>query len=178
MQDVAVVRVHDDWDPRGASRKTAEEPGLCSVRMDDGRPPGTEGAMESKERTEVGQRRDLASEPGQPLTCHALLRREIEHVAFPRRLPPNDEARLVAQRLETGAQENHVHRRSPDVQAGEDAYYTYASGAVVHLLDPQPFSCRSQLSSVSSAQIWGERSAAALPWRAMRAATGSGRRYS
>ncbi len=50
--------------------------------------------------------------------------------------------------------------------------------ARAHASEPQPFSCRSQLSSVSSAQICALRSARAAPWRAITASTASRRRYS
>ena len=109
------------WARRAArAASAAEEPRLRGVRVDDGRPPRAHEAREAHERAQVRKRRDLAAEPGHRLAGHVLLRREREHVALARRLRAHDQPRLVAQGTKTGAQEDHVNRRTPDVQAGED----------------------------------------------------------
>ena len=119
-QHVAVEGVNHGGNARRPRGEPADEPRLGGVRVDDVRPPRAHEAVKPHERAQVRKRRDLATEPGHRLTSHVLLRREREHVALARRLRSHDQPRLVAQGTKTGAQEDHVNRRTPDVQAGED----------------------------------------------------------
>ena len=117
--------VDDGRDPRRARGQPPQQAGLRRVGVDDLRPPGAHQAHEAEEGDEVAQRRDLASEAGHRLTVDALLRRERQQVALPRRLAPDDEPRVVAEWTKTVAQEDHVEGRTPDVQAGEQPEHTH-----------------------------------------------------
>ena len=62
VEDVAVRLVDHRGDARDHRREAADESGLRGVRVDDGRPLAPEQADELRERGQVGDRRDLASE--------------------------------------------------------------------------------------------------------------------
>ena len=117
--------VHDHGHARGPRREAAQHPRLGRVRVDDVRPEAPHHPVEADERPQVAPRAYLASEARHRDANDPLARREIEEVPFVGRLLPDDEPGLVSSIFESGGQEDHVYRRTSDVQPGKESQHPH-----------------------------------------------------
>ena len=128
VEDVPVVRVHDDGHAAQRGRDPADRAGLRRVGMDDVRAKRTDEPDQRPERRPVTPAADIAPERGQ--RDHVLRRAAVEREVVPLFVPDpsRDQARLVPLGVQSLCEQHRVERRPADVQAGDDPQHADAPG--------------------------------------------------
>ena len=95
------------------------------VGYDDLGPEAAHHAVQADERPQVAPGPHLAPQARHGDAGHTLARREVEQVPLTGRFLPDDEPSLIPSIFEAGGQEDHVNRRTSNVQPGEEPQHPY-----------------------------------------------------